>query len=146
MLEGTNDLPLPECSAVSRFAFRLWQIASKLKVCSLHSGTTFVIPSMLITSPGEHGIFFCGTIDRRLIASVEWFVNGSSFESLTLTDISAQRRTDGRYQLQLTNISVEYNTTEVACKINYTTGPPSPQSEASMLLIQGKFTVLMKFL
>ena len=94
-------------------------------------------PSPLGTYAGGRASVACVSTDlSRTITSVDWFVNGSSFESLTLINVMTENTVDGRYAMRFANVPVEYNTTEISCRVNYNSGPS--QLGTSMLLLQGK--------
>ncbi len=99
-------------------------------------------PDVVVSYPGGPARFRCISISRQVIANVQWLLNGSSLDSLTLRNVSHSLAQD-EFTNQITtatlnfaDIPVEYNNTIIQCSVEYTTGS-FEASEEAVLLLQG---------
>ncbi len=96
---------------------------------------------MTLTSPGS---VFSGAnptlnCDSLLtITSVEWLINGTRLDDLSLTNVAAEfSQLTRQGALVFNNISVEYNNTNIQCRATLSNGE-AVDSNNSTLLVQGE--------
>ena len=96
-------------------------------------------PSPLVAYPGDTVRFTCG--DRsRSIQSIEWLLNGSSLETLTLRNVTqvlsraGDEITSG--VLRFADLPLEYRNTTIQCHVEYEMGQ-SELSTIALLAVQG---------
>ena len=91
-----------------------------------------------VSRPGGRATFTCQTSGVSVV-DVQWLVNGTELDSLSLTNVTSRLETAGttkRWSLVFTQIPVEYNTTTVKC-IVITMNENLTAYQNSTLLIQG---------
>lgn len=86
--------------------------------------------------PGGNAVFSCyspsGGID-----SISWLVNGSTLETLDLgEDVTAEfNRKFGIGKLNLTNLTLSYNTSRIQCIAKFRSGATLTSSGVDLLLL-----------
>ena len=100
----------------------------------------FLTPSdTFVAYPGNSVGFTCGN-PSGAIQSIEWLLNGSSFETLTLKNVTqvlsrvGDEITSGI--LRFADLPLKYRTTTIQCRIQYKMGQPE-DSAISKLVVQG---------
>ncbi len=87
--------------------------------------------------PGRDPVLNCASLSGT-ITSVEWLINGTRLEDLSLTNVETQFielfRQGG---LVFNNISVEYNNTNIQCRATLSNGE-TVDSNYFTLLVQGE--------
>ncbi len=100
-----------------------------LVILSSSTGNVFI--------PGRNPVLSCASISDT-ITSVEWLINGTPLEDLSLTNVETQFielfRQGG---LVFNNISVEYNNTNIQCRATLSNGE-TVDSNNFTLLVQGE--------
>ncbi len=85
----------------------------------------------------DNAIYNCGS-SSGAITSVEWFINGTRLEDLSLTNVETEFGQLSRQgTLVFNNISVEYNNTNIQCRVTLSNGE-TVDSNNSTLLVQGE--------
>ncbi len=83
----------------------------------------------------------CGSLFDT-ITSVEWLINGTQLEDLSLTNVATEFSQLSRQgTLVFRNISVEYNNTNIQCRATLSNGE-TVDSNNYTLLVQGKLAVI----
>ncbi len=87
--------------------------------------------------PGDSAIYNCAS-PSGTITSVEWLINGTLLEDLSLTNVVTEfSQLTKQGTLRFNDISVEYNNTNIQCRANLSNGE-TVDSNNSTLLVQGK--------
>ncbi len=100
---------------------------------------------MTLTSPGsvfvlgDNPVFNCVSLHGATVTSVQWLINGTRLEDLSLTNV----RTDfseitEQGSLVFNNVPVEYNGTYIQCRVTLSNGE-TENSNNSTLLVQGEY-------
>ena len=87
--------------------------------------------------PGDNPIYNCAS-PSDTIKSVEWLINGTLYEDLSLTNVGmvfSELTEQGA--IRFNNISVEYNNTNIQCRANLSDGE-TEYSNNFTLLVQGE--------
>ncbi len=115
------------CNLLTLCTICLWSLVT----LSSSNGNVFI--------PGEIPIFNCATSSRTItITSVEWLINGTQLEDLSLTNVETEFSQLFRQGLLgFNNISVEYNNTNIQCRVTLSNGE-TVDSNNSTLLVQGE--------
>ncbi len=100
---------------------------------------------MLISSNGDvfipgddPAILYCVSLSGTTITSVEWLINGTRLEDLSLTNVETEFSQLSRQGvLVFRNISVEYNNTNIQCRATLSNGE-TMDSNNYTLLVQGE--------
>ena len=101
----------------------------------------FVSPPTVVYSGATTG-FECLSLSQLTIQSIVWRINGSQFNDSTFNDIQqALLRREGSNvirgsSLTISNTPVAYNTTNLQCSVEFTTGSRET-SDTTSLLVQG---------
>ncbi len=92
--------------------------------------------------PGRDPVLNCASLSDTTITSVEWLINGTRLEDLSLTNVETQFielfRQGG---LVFNNISVEYNNTNIQCRATLSNGE-TVDSNNFTLLVQGEREII----
>ncbi len=91
--------------------------------------------------PGRDPVLNCASIPGT-ITSVEWLINGTRLEDLSLTNV--ETGFIGQGVLVFNNISVEYNNTNIQCRDNLSNGE-TEDSNNFTLLVQGEMEQLVNW-
>ncbi len=87
--------------------------------------------------PGRDHVYICVS-STATIRSVQWLINGTRLEDLSLTNVETEfSEKSRRAMLVFINISVEYNNTNIQCRATLSNGE-TVDSIDSTLLVQGK--------
>ncbi len=87
---------------------------------------------------GRNPALSCASISGTTITSVEWLINGTRLEDLSLTNVETQFIELSRQGiLVFNNISVEYNNTNILCRANLSNGETINSNDFT-LLVQGE--------
>ncbi len=95
--------------------------------------------------PDVNPIFNCGAASDApiTITSVQWLINGTRLEDLSLTNVGTEFSQLSRQgTLVFNNISVEYNNTIIQCRANLSNGE-TVDSNIDTLLVQGEMCKLV---
>ncbi len=89
--------------------------------------------------PGHNPVLNCASISGTIaITSVEWLLKGTRLEDLSLTNVETDFIELARQGVLLfNNISVEYNNTNIQCKVSLSNGE-TVDSNNFTLLVQGE--------
>ncbi len=88
--------------------------------------------------PGRNPVLSCASLFGTTITSVEWLINGTRLEDLSLTNVETQFiELSKQGILVFNNISVEYNNTNIKCRANLSNGE-TEDSNNFTLLVQGE--------
>ena len=80
----------------------------------------------------------CASSSGTTITSVEWLINGTRLEDLSLTNVETEFSQITRQgALVFNNISVEYNNTNIQCRATLSNGETG-DSDNFTLLVQGE--------
>ncbi len=115
---------------------------------SVHQFTTLCTILFLVTLsssngivfiPGDNPIYNCGSSSGAItIASVEWFINGTQLEDLSLTNVETVFVELSRQgSLRFNNLSVKYNNTNIQCRATLSNGETVDSNNVA-LLVQGE--------
>ncbi len=107
-----------------------------LVILSSSNGNVFI--------PGHDPVLNCASLSGTTITSVEWLKNGTQFEDLSLTNVEtgfSQLSRQGT--LVFSNISVEYNNTNIQCRATLNNGE-TVDSNNFTLLVQGEREIDLK--
>ncbi len=104
----------------------------------------YLISSILLSSssgnvfiPGDNPIYNCAS-SSGTITSVEWLINGTQLEDLSLTNVETEFSQLSRQGVLVFNdISVEYNNTNIQCRATLSNGE-TVHSNSLTLLVQGE--------
>lgn len=89
-----------------------------------------------VSVPNDDAIFNCISLAPGF-GSVQWMVNETSIETLTLTGVTTEfSKNIGLGSLAFTNLPLEYNSTRIKCIGTFESGV-TRESESTMLLLQG---------
>ena len=102
--------------------------------------------SDVTSTPGGTAIFTCISLNLDA-ASVEWLVNGTPLENLSInnvTAVTAELLGSLGGVLTLTNLAVEYNTTRITCMTTSTDVSTPADSCTSQLLLQGTLATALE--
>ena len=94
--------------------------------------------------PGVNPVFNCGAASdvTITITSVQWLINGTPLEDLSLTNVQTEFSQISRQgTLVFRNISVEYNNTNIQCRATFSNGE-TVDSNNSTLLVQGERVII----
>ncbi len=99
---------------------------------------------MLVTSTsgkvyilGDNPVFNCGS-PSVTITSVQWLINGTRLEDLSLTNVVTEFSQQTRQgALVFNNVPVEYNNTNIQCRANLSNGETVDSNNVT-LLVQGE--------
>ena len=101
----------------------------------------FVAPSdTLVAYPGDSARFTCGDRSIRTIQSIEWLLNGSSLETLSLKNVTqvvarvGDEITSGL--LRFSDLLLNYRMTTIQCRLVFEMGQ-SGLSMIALLVVQG---------
>ncbi len=105
-------------------------IYTSIVILSSSNGNVFI--------PGDRAIFNCAPLPGTTITSVQWLINGTRLEDLSLTNVETEFSHLSRQgTLVFNNISVENNNTSVQCRATLSNGE-TVNSNNSTLLVQGE--------
>ncbi len=113
---------------------------------SVYNKITNLILLVLLSSstnnvliPGEIPIYNCASSSATItITSVEWLINGTRLEDLSLTNVETDFSQVARQGILLfNNLSVEYNNTNIQCRATLSNGETVDSNNVA-LLVQGK--------
>ncbi len=105
-----------------------------LVILSSSSGSVFIL--------GDNPTYNCAS-SSDIITSVEWLVNGTRLEDLSLTNVETEFSQLSRQgTLVFMNISVEYNNTNIQCRATLSNGD-IVDSNNDTLLVQGERELLV---
>ncbi len=92
----------------------------------------------IVFTPGENPLFNCGS-SSDTITSVQWLINGTRLEDLSLTNVETEfmELTD-QGTLVFNNVSVEYNNTNIQCRATLSDGTTVTVDSTLRLLVQGE--------
>ncbi len=95
--------------------------------------------SSYIFIPGNNPIIICGSSSvAAAITSVQWLINGTRPEDLSLTNVEIEFSELTRQgALVFNNISVEYNNTNIQCRATLSNGETADSNNFT-LLVQGE--------
>ncbi len=86
---------------------------------------------------GNHPTFNCAS-PSDTITSIEWYINGTPLEDLSLTNMATEFSQLSRQGiLVFSNISVEYNNTNIQCRATLSNGETADSNNFT-LLVQGE--------
>ncbi len=87
--------------------------------------------------PGRNPTYSCASISGT-ITSVEWLINGTRLEDLSLTNVVTEfSELTEQGTLRFNNISVEYNNTNIQCRATLSNGETVDSNNVT-LLVQGE--------
>ncbi len=90
----------------------------------------------IIFNSGENPIYNCVS-SSAIITSVEWLINGTRLQDLSLTNVVTEfSQLSRRATLVFTMVSVKYNNTNIQCRATLSNGE-TVDSSNSTLLVQG---------
>ncbi len=90
----------------------------------------------IIFNSGDNPIYNCAS-SSATITSVEWLLNGTRFEDLSLTNVETEFiQLSRRATLVFNSVSVKYNNTNIQCRATLDNGE-TVDSSNSTLLVQG---------
>ncbi len=121
-----------------------------MSICvSVHHCIVFTLGFLVLLSsskgdvfiPGRNPVLTCASISG-IIISVEWLINGTELEDLSLTNVEAGFI--GQGVLVFNNISVEYNNTNIQCRANLSNGETVDSNDFT-LLVQGEIEQLVNW-
>ncbi len=94
----------------------------------------------IISIPDDNSTYTCGS-SSATITSVQWLINGTQFEDLNLTNVGTDFNEFSRLGILLfSNLSVEYNNTNIQCRAVLNNGE-TLYSNNLTLLIQGEIVI-----
>ncbi len=93
----------------------------------------------IVFIPGEVPIFNCATSSPTItITSVEWLINETRLEDLSLTNVETEFVNVTRQSsLRFNNVPVEYNNTNIQCRATLSNGETEDSNNLT-LLVQGE--------
>ena len=99
----------------------------------------FIFPSNdFVTTLGGNAVFICSINGNEMVNRIDWQINNTFIQNEANTNILFNSVL-GFGQLQLSNLSAEYNSTQVRCvvELTLTSQMYTISSSASILLLQG---------
>lgn len=99
-------------------------------------------PGEFISYPGGRAAFTCASLSAseggNVIASIEWLANSTVIDpELEHVDVSFIDVGNGLGMLQFTNLSLEYNNSNIRCRAFLKSGGVQTSNDARLLLLQG---------
>ena len=110
--------------------------APRVSQCHKTMLVLVILQPFRVVGLGDDAVFTCLSA-FTVIVNVEWLVNGTSLNSLQLSNAVQRFDTFGRVgSLRLKNVSVEYNNTMIQC-LAITSSARVLESNISSLFVQG---------
>ncbi len=90
----------------------------------------------IVSIPGYYSIYYCWSSSGIItITSVEWLINGTQLEDLSLTNVETEFSQLLRQGTLVFNIiSVEYNNTNIQCRATLSNGETADSNSVTLLV------------